>query len=827
MSQVDVVLDEGLLAEVAARFKLRKPNRDGLAAVVTALEDANGTFRECIADLATGVGKTYLMAGLVDYLAAQGTRNILVVTPGSTIQRKTVENFTPGSKRHISGAEWTPVIVTPENFRTPGIAAALRDESVLKVFVFNVQQLISPTAINTRRVHEDNENLGAALYALLQSREDLVVIADEHHLYHEKAKAFSAAVRDLEPVALVGLTATPAAGDVDKIVYEYALADAIADGLVKTPVLVYRQDGMKDERTQLGDACHLLRRKEEAYVAYRQVNPTAAPVKPMLFVVCESIQHAQETAQILASDGFIGEASAVLEVHSNVSDDAMAALDEVEDPASPIRAIVSVNMLGVGWDVKNISVIAARRTLASEMLTEQVLGRGLRLPFGIRTGVDEVDQVDLVAHESYERLLASKDVLNRRLMPTKSDTPLPVFLPGTASKSPDDVPKVNIAITSRESLDDFDDGSLFQISQIEPKESGGADSAPESGFNVQTREFEERTSTPVAAPQGRVEGAPTLVFPRPFAHVTQAKFSLSSVADEDARAAGAKYKNELPVYLNRVALEARRDSSGGTSVEAAPLAAVEAEQKKLPLDTVQGMLLATVETFMEVEKGRRERNAAARITAKFLEGAGVADAPTAAWSERRQRFAAEGLRAVIAAAAANVSTIVETRFQPVELPVEPVLVDPASPGAYDGTIFVKQLAYRGWKKHIMPVAKFDAKSTEWAIAHTLDSDPAIKWWLRLQSEAGVYLTTKSGKYYPDFVAIAEDETRWLIEGKSDKEAKTPEVQEKKLAAEDWARIVRDEDDEQYGQWRYLFATESNIGNAQGTWAGLVAVSDSE
>lgn len=65
-------------------------------------------------------------------------------------------------------------------------------------------------------------------------------------------------------------------------------------------------------------------------------------------------------------------------------------------------------MLREGWDVKNIAVIVALRRLASQTLTEQILGRGLRLPFGQRTLVDAIDQVDLVAHDSYRQLLDQK-----------------------------------------------------------------------------------------------------------------------------------------------------------------------------------------------------------------------------------------------------------------------------------------------------------------------------------------------------------------------------------------------------------------------------------
>lgn len=47
-------------------------------------------------------------------------------------------------------------------------------------------------------------------------------------------------------------------------------------------------------------------------------------------------------------------------------------------PGEHVRCIVSVNMLSEGWDVKNVSHIIGLRAFGSPLLTEQVIGRGLR-----------------------------------------------------------------------------------------------------------------------------------------------------------------------------------------------------------------------------------------------------------------------------------------------------------------------------------------------------------------------------------------------------------------------------------------------------------------
>ena len=69
-------------------------------------------------------------------------------------------------------------------------------------------------------------------------------------------------------------------------------------------------------------------------------------------------------------------------------------------------------MLKEGWDVKNVYVIASMRSSISDVLTEQTLGRGLRLPFGRYTGVEILDTLEVLAHERYEALLKKAGVIN-------------------------------------------------------------------------------------------------------------------------------------------------------------------------------------------------------------------------------------------------------------------------------------------------------------------------------------------------------------------------------------------------------------------------------
>ena len=88
-------VDANLLAEIDSRLDLRKPNADAVESVATVVShhyDVLGKSEpfECIVDSATGVGKTYVMAGLIEYFAGRdpAVRNFLLLAPGRTIRDK-------------------------------------------------------------------------------------------------------------------------------------------------------------------------------------------------------------------------------------------------------------------------------------------------------------------------------------------------------------------------------------------------------------------------------------------------------------------------------------------------------------------------------------------------------------------------------------------------------------------------------------------------------------------------------------------------------------------------------------------------------------------
>lgn len=68
-----------------------------------------------------------------------------------------------------------------------------------------------------------------------------------------------------------------------------------------------------------------------------------------------------------------------------------------DQPGQNVRCIISVNMLSEGWDVKTVTHILGMRAFGSPLLTEQIIGRGLR-----RTNYDVLNQPLEERPEGYE-----------------------------------------------------------------------------------------------------------------------------------------------------------------------------------------------------------------------------------------------------------------------------------------------------------------------------------------------------------------------------------------------------------------------------------------
>ena len=370
--------------------------------------------------LATGVGKTRLMGAFIAYLYTQhDIKNYFVVAPNTTIYDKLKRDLSDSNSpkyvfRGLGCFSTAPQIVMDDDYKTKQISFF---ESDIRIFVYNIDKFNKEDA-NMRRV---NEIIGDSFYAYLTSLPDLVLIMDESH--HYRAERGAAALNELHPLLGLELTATPLVTKGSKqvpfknVVYEYPLSTAIEDGYTRTPFAVTRSDidfyNFGDEQLDKmmlldGIACHEnAKRKLEVYA----VNHGKPIVKPFMLVVCKDTDHAAWVEQYIRSDEFRDGAyrNKTIIIHSKQKGAETEAntrlLLDVENPENPVEIVIHVNMLKEGWDVNNLYTIVPLRTAASKILREQMVGRGLRLPYGERTGDRDVDAVMLTAHDKFQDIL--------------------------------------------------------------------------------------------------------------------------------------------------------------------------------------------------------------------------------------------------------------------------------------------------------------------------------------------------------------------------------------------------------------------------------------
>jgi type III restriction enzyme len=788
------VVDEDVADRVAGLLDLRAPNHQALLSVAHRLVDAPVPF-EGVVDVATGVGKTFILAALIDYLAeVSDVRNFVIVTPGRTILEKTLDNFTAGARKSLVDKMGTrPVLVTAENFNSPEIRRVLDDPGEVKVFVFTVQSLIGTRNEQRRKVHKFQEGLGEDLYGYLTRADDLVVLADEHHCYY--GPAFSAAIRDLGPYALIGLTATPhARTPLSQIVYQYPLANAIADKLVKTPVIVGRSDDRTNPETKLRDGLTLLEAKESALGKYCEAEGLQR-VHPIMLVVAPTIEEAKEVEDLLNDPAFYGGryAGAVLRVDSDAHDESLQALSEVEDTASPVRVIVSVGMLKEGWDVANVYVIVSLRSSVSEILTEQTLGRGLRLPFGKYTGTELLDTLEVVAHERYEELLKRAKVLKGKVIDwrtaeaeskaAQAALPVPGQVPGGTEAVSPTVVSPSPGTTEAGELEMLIQGAR----QAEPV----GDPDVITATTVQSRTDQVQAEALRVSQLGPNPELLPVHVPVLETVPVAAQFSLVDVTDMSPfRAHGRQLAVDPSDALRRSVVSAsfKQGPSGIPEVELSTRRAedtIYSQGVLLDPEEARQQLLLRLVAAPQVPPTANQWRAAEPIVDAFLAGLGGAVEHLGAWLDQ----AAGGLIALVTQvmrSAAGTPQMSET----VTLETFAALRTgrPRTSTDLRGE-FTPRMGYVGFAKSLYTEDWFDSRP-ERDLANLVDDAADVKFWLRLQrGDLTILWRGQDSWYNPDFLVVEIDGTSWVVEVKSDRDMDTVEVQAKKDAAERWARRV--------------------------------------
>lgn len=413
-----------------------KSTLDRIRAEFPSVEDFERAFPSLCFALATGVGKTRLMGAFIAYLyLAHGIRHFFVLAPNLTIYKKLLVDFQPNTPKYVFQgiAEFalkSPAIVTGDNFeQRPQVLDLLQRDDVV-INIFNIAKFnekakgADEQGKKSLKVRRLSEFLGKSYFDYLAGLDDLVLIMDEAHRY--RADTSTKSIEELKPVLGLELTATPQVEGAGKpirfrnIALDYPLAAAMRDGYVKEPAVATRADldvqNIKQmtkeaaERLKLEDGIHMHNEALVQLDVYARENGVRR-VKPFMLVIAENTTHANALVELIESKSFFDGRykGRVIQVHSGQKgaekDENVERLLSVESTDEPTEIVVHVNMLKEGWDVTNLYTIVPLRTADSRTLVEQSIGRGLRLPYGKRTGVPAVDRLTIVVHDRFQEIV--------------------------------------------------------------------------------------------------------------------------------------------------------------------------------------------------------------------------------------------------------------------------------------------------------------------------------------------------------------------------------------------------------------------------------------
>ena len=442
-----------------------------------------GEFQRLCAKMATGTGKTVVMAMVIAWHVLNKvtypqdkrfSKNIFIVAPGLTVKNRlsVLQPCSPNSY-------YEEFDIVP-----PDLMDKLRQGKVRicnwHALSWETEERIKKKKSVDRRGVKSHEAYTREVLGDMADASNFLVINDEaHHAWrvNPEARGKYLRQRDMKDsaeeatiwvggldrlhktrgiLACYDFSATPFApsGHRDSeetlfgwIISDFGLSDAIESGLVKTPRVVVRDDALPDATTYKSRLYHIYNDPEVKDDLNRAATPeqplpdlvviayfllgydwmktaqvwkeknadtppvmitvanrteTAARVKNALEKrqikineLCDPARILHIDSKVLAEAEAMDESSAPNGVTSDGDDEETArrptkavraerlreqvdTVGKIGKPGAQVQKVISVGMLSEGWDAKTVTHIMGLRAFTSQLLCEQVVGRGLR-----------------------------------------------------------------------------------------------------------------------------------------------------------------------------------------------------------------------------------------------------------------------------------------------------------------------------------------------------------------------------------------------------------------------------------------------------------------
>lgn len=390
--------------------------------------------------MATGSGKTVIMAGLILYLYTKGYRNFLFFVNQTNILEKTKENFTnPLSSKYLFADE------------IEYLGDKIKINSVSNFSGLSANDDINICFTTTQKLHFDlmDPKENALTFDDFEGNEIVFISDESHHINtmtkmsksEEEAKnsweysVTNALSRNKEHIMLE-FTATADLKDknvkekyLDKIIYNYPLLNFRESGYTKefqnfatdtTPwertlmamiMSEYRKylfaEAGQNIKPVLMLKSQLIKESEAFYELFYERIEKLSPADLTVFytsgikelmTALDYFKEKDDTFYMLVhslKDGFSKEKSIIMNGAADNTVEQQLQVNSLEDTDNPIRIIFTVDMLNEGWDVLNLFDIVrlyetrqgsgkAGKVGSYTIKEAQLIGRGARYcPFQI------------------------------------------------------------------------------------------------------------------------------------------------------------------------------------------------------------------------------------------------------------------------------------------------------------------------------------------------------------------------------------------------------------------------------------------------------------
>lgn len=733
----------------------------------------------------------------------------------------------------------------------------------ITVNVFNISKINSEVRGGKEpKIKRMREVLGDSYFNYLANLPDLVLLMDESHRY--RAQAGMRAINELNPLFGLELTATPfvestkAPIPFKNVIVDYPLARAMDDGFVKMPAVVTQRNfdaknytPEEIEKIKLEDGVRVHENTKVELITYARENNVAV-VKPFMLVIARDTTHAAQLLSLLESDNFYNGRyqGKVIQVDSSKSgkdeEEMIERLLAVESVDEPTEIVIHVNMLKEGWDVTNLYTIVPLRAANARTLIEQSIGRGLRLPYGKRTGVEVVDRLNIIAHDRFQEIIdeANKGDSVLKLKQVILDAPS------------EDAKKVSVQVYSgvetklglvemlsentKQGISEANSSVDYQPVFKTETEKRIAHTVMEAAAKYATRPSEAPTSQALLTAEIRekiVQEVQTALQP------VQGEL----LADEQDIVQIVAKTTEIMVNqtidIPRITVVPNGEVSTGFHPFKLDLSRLHLQPSEREI-TIHN-LHTNEQSSLSAELGMKEKRPEDYIVFSLMDfddidyftqadllydlaGQMVAhlrvylsEEEVLSVLDKERRLIAREIHAQMMAhfweKAASYEARVSQGFSTLkpcnytvsaDEPIHSVRQTPKDVSR------IKQMLFGSFSKCLYPLQKFDS-DTERRFAVILERD-AQKWFKPAQGQFQIYWKSgfDSKEYIPDFVVETEDSI-WLVETKAGKDLKDPEVLAKADAAFEWCKHATDYALQHNGKhWRYVLIPHDEVAESK-------------